>query len=146
MSEQTEAIVKQEAQALQGPAQTETVKAIILDPPIADATNDFRVRPPPACEGCGGPAHGSVNHALACVTGHMRAARSLASGGPPRTCAGCGQVHRSADDLILCLERCLAEARGKVRVGVTQTEFESNQRLSEHFERTRGKNKKGGGH
>ena len=40
-----------------------------------DSTNDYRVKPPPPCEGCGGHAHGSVNLALACVTMHLRGAR-----------------------------------------------------------------------
>lgn len=143
MSEQTEAIVKSETQALQGPVQE--VKAVVLDVPIADPTNDFRVKPPPPCEACGGPAHGPTNQLIDCLMRHIRAARSLVTGGPPRTCAGCGQVHRSADDLVLCLERSLAQARSSKRVGVTEDEFKANQAQSAHFERIRGKNKKGGG-
>lgn len=37
---------------------------------------EWRVVPPPPCEGCGGPDHGSVNEGLRCLIVHLRAARA----------------------------------------------------------------------
>lgn len=143
MSKETEALVKQESEAV-GVAVSPS-KAIVLEAPIADPTNDFRVKAPPACEGCGGPAHGSINRAFACLTLHMQTARSAAGHTPPRQCKGCGQAHRSVDQLTTCLEDHLTAARAREGVGVSVEEFHANQAQSRVFEQTRGKNKKGGG-
>jgi hypothetical protein len=144
MSKETEALVRQESEAIGAVPNTGT-KAIVLEAPVMDKTNDFRVKPPPPCEGCGGPAHGPVNQALACVVFHMRTARSVAGVSAPIQCKGCGQAHRSADQHIACLEAALGTSRAREGVGVSPEQFRLNQAQSRHFEDTRGKNKKGGG-
>lgn len=133
MSKTTEAIVKEEMQS------------IVLDRPHPDPTNDFRVKVPPPCEGCGGPAHGPVNGAIQCLTEHMRSARALLGSVMPRSCVSCGEQHRAVDQLISCLEDGLKRARAREGVGVSAAEFKANQEQSRHFEHSRGKNKKGGG-
>ena len=144
MSKETEALVRQEAEAIGAVPNTGT-KAIVLEAPVMDKTNDFRVKPPPPCEGCGGPAHGSVNQSFACVVFHMQSARTVAGTGAPQQCKGCGQTHRSVDQQLACMEQALAASRAREGVGVSRAQFESNQAQSRHFESTRGKNKKGGG-
>lgn len=134
--------VAEESRAIAVPA---AVKPIVLEAPVADASNDYRVKVPSPCEACGGPAHGPTMKLIDCLTQHMRIARSLANLGPPRTCAGCGQGHRSIDEMLTCLEEKLSISRAKVRVGVSPEEFKLNQAQSAHFEQIRGKNKKGGG-
>ena len=123
----------------------EEMRAIVLDRPIPDSTNSFQVSIPPPCEACGGPAHGPVNGALACLTLHMRAARSLLVSENPRQCKGCGDAHRSIEQTVTCLEDSLQKSRAREGIGVTAEEFRLNQAQSKHFETSRGKNKKGGG-
>lgn len=144
MSKETESLVKQESEAI-GVVRGGDAKAIVLDAPLADKTNDFRVGPPPPCEGCHGPAHGATNLAFACILHHLRAARSAAGVGPPTQCKGCGQTHRAVDEQVLCMESTLAASRAREGVGVSPEQFRLNQAQSRHFESTRGKNKKGGG-
>jgi hypothetical protein len=107
-----------------------------------DPTNDFRAEEPPPCEACGGKAHGSVNVERACLLAHLRTARSMLDPGMPSTCLGCGQVHRSVDGKIVCLEKHLSEARWRARHGVSRKEFEENQKESRRFAETRGALKK----
>src|ERR1700679_3817305 len=133
MSKETEAIVKQEAEAL-GVSQVPS-KAIVLEAPIADPSNDFRVKPPPPCEGCGGPAHGSINRAFSCLTEHMRGARSAAGLSPPQQCKGCGQSHRATDEHIICLEQSLSASRAREGVGVPREQYDANAAQSREFER-----------
>ena len=121
------------------------MQSIVLDRPHPDPTNDFRVKVPPPCEACGGPAHGPVNGAIECLTRHMRAARSAAGIRPPSQCKSCGQTHRSVDEHIACLEEKLHASRAREGIGVSAEEFKLNQAQSRNFEQTRGKNKKGGG-
>ncbi len=42
----------------------------------ADPTNDYKVKLPPSCEGCGGGAHGSVNGGRLCLVNALRATRA----------------------------------------------------------------------
>jgi hypothetical protein len=115
-----------------------------------DPNNNYRVLAPPPCEACGGPAHGPINELIACLTQHMRTARSQQGGreqAATTMCKGCGQAHRTLDQVVACLERELTKARAELqqRVGVTMEEFRQNQAQSKHFEATRGKLKRGGG-
>ena len=132
--------------------EAKVVAVIVADPlgppeqaPKTDETNDYRVRPPPPCEGCGGPAHGPTNELIHCLTRHLRAARAEA----PRTmqetmCKGCGKSHQSHDQHAACLEKHLDLARERLRlnVGVSTAEFKANQASSKAWEQRRGKNKK----
>lgn len=145
MSKETEALVRQEAETIGVANPAPGTKAIVLEAPVMDPSNDFRVKPPPPCEGCSGPAHGPVNQVIECLTRHMRAARTAAGVSAPTQCKGCGQTHRSVDQHIECLEAALAASHAREGVGVSRAQFESNQAQSRHFESTRGKNKKGGG-
>jgi hypothetical protein len=43
---------------------------------MPDPSNDFTVKPPPPCLGCGGHAHGSVNEGLGCLTAALVTART----------------------------------------------------------------------
>jgi hypothetical protein len=132
---------------------TTAVAVVVPDPlgppaqaPATDPTNDYRVKPPPACEGCGGPAHGPINQLIACLTRHMRVARNEAPARMPvAMCRGCGRAHQSHDQHVACLEVHLADARARTKIGVSPAEFAENQRTSKLFEQRRGKNKKGGG-
>jgi len=114
-----------------------------------DQSNNYRVTAPPPCEACGGPAHGPINELIACLTQHMRTARSQAGSPVQATtvCKGCGGPHRTLDQVVSCLEGKLAEARAELqqRVGVTVEEFRQNQAESRRFAETRGKLKRGGG-
>jgi hypothetical protein len=43
---------------------------------MSDPTNDFRVTEPPACVGCHGPNHGSVNVERLCLIAAVEALRA----------------------------------------------------------------------
>jgi hypothetical protein len=107
-----------------------------------DPTNDFRVEEPPACEACGGKAHGSINVERACVLAHLRTARAMLDTDLLSTCLGCGRIHRSIDGKIVCLEKYLSEARWRAQHGVSREAFEENQKESRRFAETRGALKK----
>jgi len=133
-----EARVEEEVKTAGG---TRASSAIALDPPQPDQTNDFRVKPPKPCEGCGGPAHGSATQGYNCVRDRMREARVALGQKGPFACDGCGKSHAHFDQVVACMRGALKRAREREGIGVSRAQFEENRRSSEHFERTRGKGK-----
>lgn len=133
--------VEEERHALALRGELKTDPSTTMGSPMSDPDNDWRVKQPPQCEGCGGPAHGPTNHVVACLTHHLRLARGQQTG-EPISCSGCDKTHPNLELVVSCQKRALKKAREQQRIGVTKAEFEENQRLSKQFDETRGRAKK----